>query len=519
MSQDYSKKEDTVNTNTKPSQYCSVNYKFLVEGLRKEYIFYRHDTEGNFEYLSPSIEDVLGYTIEEFLSHYTDHMTDSPINKKAQEYTCGSLQGIQQPHYEAEYYHKNGSIVNIETVESPIFDNNGKVIAVEGIVHDITPKKKAEKELKELNEKLLNSNKELELYLNTIRVILLVLDKNGDIKLINPRGCEILGFKKNELIGSNWFELCIPKEIREEVKNIHIKHIEEKIELVEYFENEVNTKDGKKRTISWHNAIIRDISGNIIGTLSSGEDITDKKEMQKKLLEKEELMLSQSRSAAMGDMISMIAHQWKQPLAALSMIANNMKADYELETFEAKNIEKYYSHIDRQIQYLSKTIDDFRNFFKPNKTKQLISVQNIIDDSLNLIGKSLENNNIELIKDFKKTREILIFPNELFHTLINIINNAKEALDHKNSKDRKIFISSYESKGYIYISIEDNAGGISQKIMDRIFEPYFTTKHKLNGTGIGLYMAKTIIEKHFMGRIDVENTKQGAKFTLVIPIC
>lgn len=247
-------------------------------------------------------------------------------------------------------------------------------------------------------------------------------------------------------------------------------------------------------------------------------DITKQTDLQKELMKKEELMMSQSRSAAMGDMISMIAHQWKQPLSALAMVANNMQADYQLETFDMKNVEEYYLDITKQVQHLSKTIDDFRDFFKPNKVKKLTSVQSVIDDSLSIIDKSLENNNINLIKDFKVTDKLYIFPNELFHIIINIINNAKEALIEQEIKERKIFISTYKSTDNIFISIEDNAGGIPEHIINKVFEPYFTTKENLNGTGIGLYMAQTIIEKHFDGKIDVENTEQGAKFTIVIPI-
>lgn len=241
-----------------------------------------------------------------------------------------------------------------------------------------------------------------------------------------------------------------------------------------------------------------------------------RRELKKTLKEKERLLIVQSRNAAMGEMIGMIAHQWKQPLSVLAMIANNMKADYMLGDVRTEEFESYADEISQQVEHLSKTIDDFRDFFKPNNNRENISLVKVVKDALSLIDKSLINNGIEIITDFEDIGDVNIFPNELIHVLINIIKNAKEVLMERAVADKKIFLRIYKNK-FIYIEVEDTAGGVPSEIIDKIFEPYFSTKEKMNGTGLGLYMSKMIIEEHFKGAIRVKNTENGADFIIKIP--
>ncbi len=236
------------------------------------------------------------------------------------------------------------------------------------------------------------------------------------------------------------------------------------------------------------------------------------------LRNKEKMMIAQSRSAAMGDMIAMIAHQWKQPLAILSMVANNMKVDYQLGDAKSEDFETYANDISKQVMQLSNTIDDFRDFFKPTNKRDKYPISRVVDDTLSLIGKSLENHNITVIKDCQDVELIEIFHNELSHVLLNIIVNAREVLIERGIKDKKIFLKVYQDGQSIKIEIEDSAGGVPEDIIGNIFEPYFTTKNKINGTGLGLYMSKTIIEEHFKGRIEVSNSEIGAKFVIILPI-
>ncbi|MFK5894916.1 MAG: HAMP domain-containing sensor histidine kinase [Pseudomonadota bacterium] len=247
-------------------------------------------------------------------------------------------------------------------------------------------------------------------------------------------------------------------------------------------------------------------------------EIEERKAAQKKIKAQDELIMTQSRHAAMGEMISMIAHQWRQPLSVIAMEANNMLADIEFDEVEIKTFADDARNIIEQTRHLSKTIDDFRNFFRPGKKKELSVPLEIMEECLSIIGKSLENNNIEVIKKYQSTRSIMIYSRELLQVLINILKNAKEALLEHCHNNRKLIIEIFELKNNLHILITDNAGGITADIQKNIFDPYFSTKDKKTGTGLGLYMSKTIIEEHLQGTISVKNTSDGAQFIIQLPI-
>lgn len=239
-----------------------------------------------------------------------------------------------------------------------------------------------------------------------------------------------------------------------------------------------------------------------------------RKELKEELKETNHIMLTQARSAAMGSMIGMIAHQWRQPLTTLSMIKNNMEIDIEMNNLNADEFKKNLNSFGKQIHFLSKTIDDFRNFFEPKIEKTHISLTKVIRDTIELINPSFKNNTINIELNLEETEEIKIFSNELSHVILNILNNSKDAFISENIENRNVLVKLYKKENQFFIEIEDNAGGISSNIIDKIFDPYFTTKEKQNGTGIGLYMSKTIIEKHFNGKIIAENIDNGVKFII-----
>jgi len=216
-------------------------------------------------------------------------------------------------------------------------------------------------------------------------------------------------------------------------------------------------------------------------------------------------------------MISMIAHQWRQPISTISMRANNILVDVSLKEVNDRKLEKIAGGIMHDTQELSKTIDDFRNFFKPdNKTVEVI-IEDIFNDVFLVIGKSLVNNNIAFKKDLHSTKKIKTFPRELMQCIINVIQNAKDAILENHIKDGLIHISSNDTDYGVEIKILDNGGGIKDEVIDKIFEPYFSTKHNLNGTGIGLYMTKMIIEEHLSGTIIANNSGNGAYFEIYLP--
>jgi signal transduction histidine kinase len=231
---------------------------------------------------------------------------------------------------------------------------------------------------------------------------------------------------------------------------------------------------------------------------------------------KDQQMIQQSRLAQMGEMISMIAHQWRQPLAAISSTSGaiNLKArrdklDKELAIELSKKISDYSQH-------LSATIDDFRGFFKPNKEKQKTTYFEIVNGVLTIVDESITNKNIKLIKELNCEASFDSYQNELKQVVLNLIKNAEDILIEKDIQDPYIKIKTYmEDKKYI-LEISDNGGGVPKDIIDKIFDPYFSTKTQKDGTGLGLYMSKTIIEDHCNGELSVFNGKDGAIFKIVI---
>ena len=240
------------------------------------------------------------------------------------------------------------------------------------------------------------------------------------------------------------------------------------------------------------------------------------KKKSQELLQKEELLIIQSKHAAMGEMIGMIAHQWRQPLSVISMNANNIQLSIELkENLSTQRLLEDMQSISNEVQHLSSTIDDFRNFFKPNKTKIKINISDIIDKVNKLFVKSLKNNNIELIVKNNDNYEIETFPNELLQVVLNIINNAKDVLKENQVENSKITLSTFQTKDSYIISICDNGGGIPEDLFDKIGKQYFTTKPE-SGTGLGLYMSIIIVEQHLNGTLEWKNLDDGACFTISI---
>ncbi len=241
-----------------------------------------------------------------------------------------------------------------------------------------------------------------------------------------------------------------------------------------------------------------------------------KYELEERTRKNEKLMLHQSRLAAMGEMISMIAHQWRQPITTIGMSANNMILEVEMDEVKKEEFTDHLHSILDQVRYLSQTIDDFRNFFDPNRQKEKVTMEKVIDEVRKIISKSLEANGIELTVAQESVGEVEIYENELVQVMLNIIKNAKDELVAKAPKHRVIHIEVTDDTESVTIRISDTAGGIPEKDLLRIFEPYYSTKG-VNGTGLGLYMSEVIITKHFQGTIRAENAEEGARFTIRFP--
>lgn len=351
-------------------------------------------------------------------------------------------------------------------------------------------------------------------------------EKNEELRLILDTTMEaIIIFKDNSVVDCNKIAIeLFNKQMKYELINksfndlIHNKN-RDILNEKEPFETNLIREDGSE-----FNAIIniKDTSlNNQIFKIVTIVDIED-------LKRKENLMAEQTKLAAMGEMLGNIAHQWRQPLNIISMSSSNLKLKNDIGELCSSTLSESLSLILRTTNHLSDTIDTFNDFLKTDKEKSFFNVNENIKNSISLVDGFFKNFNIDIILELEEGIFINSLANEFSQAFINILNNAKDAivLNLKDNEYGLIKIKTKKIDNFIEISILDNAKGIEKDILNKIFEPYFTTKHKYQGTGLGLYMTRKIINSSMGGEITVQNKKfvhnqkkyEGAEFKIKIPI-
>ncbi len=344
-------------------------------------------------------------------------------------------------------------------------------------------------------------------------VIISQTDKEGIITNVSEAFCKISGYTKEELLGESHNIVR-----HEDMKEAIFEDMWTTIEAGKVWKGDIKNKT-KNGAYYWVSTIIEpnfDNDGKITGYTALRLDITDHKELESQ----HSIIVQQSKSAAMGEMISMIAHQWRQPLQAVSLLAQKIPITKMLEEeLSDEFIDDTVNDIMSQLNYMSSTIDDFRDFFKPDKEKEDIKIGEIVDQTIEFLAYMVKVDNIKLDIDIKDDLIVNTYTNEIVQVFINVIKNARDVLVERNHVDhRAISIKTYKEDRYCIIEIQDNGGGIKDEIIDKVFEAYFSTKSNKNGTGLGLYMAKTIIENHCCGDIIVKNKNDGAQFTIRLPL-
>ncbi len=379
-------------------------------------------------------------------------------------------------------------------------------------------------------------------------------DTDGIITFVNDEFCQISGYTKDELIGKNHNITRHPS-----VPSSTFKELWDTIQNKQIFKGTVKNRKKDGSTFYVNSTIIPILNENnkIVEYIAIRHDITQevfyKKELEKKeqalqdlnitlekkvkdqtkeLLQlnqtlearveeeikkneqKQKVMFWQSRLASLGNMLASISHQWRQPLTQLQLIIFNLK-NASIVTKDEKKVLEYYDESKLIIKNMSNTIEDFTNFFIPNREKSYFLVSKSINESLALLKRTLKKENINVTTDLKYIN-ILGIQNELTQIFINLIQNSKDAFIYNNTNKRDIKISTKEYKKFVKIIFKDNAGGINVKCIDNVFEPYFTTKHQYNGTGLGLFMSKMICEQSLNATINVKNVKNGAEFIINI---
>ena len=411
--------------------------------------------------------------------------------------------------------------------------------------------------LKNWNSKFSNVDIKKELAIDSTEDGLWEWDIHNNIVHLSVKWKEMLGYKDSEIKDEleEWSSRVHPEDLNKVMQDINI-HFEGKSD---YYINEhrLKCKDGSYKWILDRGKALFDSNDKAYKMTGFHTDITQRKKLEEELVgvreslsdelnikisnemklkhtnkqleeklgveiqlrhDKEEMLLQHTRQAAMGEMISMIAHQWRQPLTSIRLSTDTILLDIILDSMDTENLKENIELINKQVSYLSQTIDDFRNFFQPNKEKEVVPIEECIEDAISIIDQNLKNHNITLVRHFYTDIVAAVYRNELIQVLLNILKNSLDALTGNSIKKPVIIIEIGQSDTEIEIKISDNAGGIEKEKLLKIFEPYYTTKSAKNGTGLGLYMSKMIVEGHSKGSIIATNTNDGVEFKIVLPI-
>lgn len=489
---------------------------------------------------SDEVYRIFGEEPQSFPATYEAFLSYVPL-----EYQAGLKAAIQKAletnstyEYDHEVRRKDGSIRLVRETGYVRFDADGTPTTMLGTVMDINSILLAENTMRE-NEELTRRLQKFD-----ENIIASNTDLNGVITYASQAFSRISGYSVDELIGKPQSIVRhedTPKKLFEELW----KTIRSGSEWHGELKNKA--KDGSAYWVETTVSPTFDRQQNeIIGYSSIRRDITYEKQVQelhrtieKKSYElqalnedlekritdavleskqKDHLMAQQSKLASMGEMIGNIAHQWRQPLNALALLLQKQQIFHERGLLTAEKIDENVKKGTMLINKMSSTIDDFRDFFKPNKQKIEFDIKGAVEDTLELINAALYNKNIELQLNIDAGHTIYGYKNEFSQVILNLINNAKDVLIEKAVKDAKITIDAIVKDDMIRLCISDNGGGIPQDIIEHIFEPYFTTKDEGKGTGVGLYMSKMIIEDNMHGQLSVHNDADGAVFIISLKL-
>lgn len=447
---------------------------------------------------------LLGYTKEEFKKLTTTDITHPDDVQKDKKMIENLLSGKSSNyHIEKRYISKNGSIIWVNIAVVLLKNEYDKPLFFLKIIRDIT-------KIKLLMYQLESEETKLKNIIEFIPTPVMIYNEDGRILIANKIFKENLGYIKDEITDIDFLiENIYDKEDKKFAKEFYMKPFKSK--KIEKCKQTVFSKTGEKRVGILNSIMLNDTHDmNKKVVVCAIVDITE-------LQNKEEIMIAQSRQAAMGDMLAMIAHQWRQPLSVISMVSNNLHANIELgEKITQDMLRESIKTLDEQTQYLSHTIDDFREFFKPDKEKETISLSSLFKKISTLVDKSLQNNNIVLELPHDKNISIKTYPNQLIQVLLNIINNAKDAIKEVDKKDGRIWIELEEKSNRLLFSICNNGPKIDSSIRQKLGQPYVSTKSK-NGTGLGVYMSNVITSRHLDGKLYWESDKKRTCFYIELP--
>ena len=501
-------------------QKSEQKYRLLSETSSDVIIV--HSMDGRLTYINRAGILLSGYTVQEILTmNIVDFVTPKSAEQMKNRYKKRKQVKKGVFLYEVEFKNKKADIFYLEISSSPIITGD-KIEGILIIGRNISARKKTEQALRE-------SEKRFKAFSEATFEGLIFTDK-GIVLDANEALLKMAGCTHEELIGRQVIDF-----IAFENKELVRKNIATAYEKP--YDATVLRKDGTKFYAEFHARMfnykgrqvrvtaVRDISRRIENERLLKKSKAELEKMNKHLTElvqkelersreKDRMMLLQSRQAAMGEMIGSIAHQWRQPLNEIGLYLQSLQEKYEYGELTDKNLNKTVEQTMRKLEYMSQTIDDFRNFFSSDKAKERFSLTDSVKKALLLTKASFKNNKIKVFVSLQENLCLVGYSNEFSQAVLNVLNNAKDALIERQPAKARIKISLLKKDKKLILSISDNAGGIADAFINRIFEPYFSTKSETEGTGLGLYISKTIIERNMGGKLTVANTEYGAKFKI-----
>jgi PAS domain S-box-containing protein len=355
-------------------------------------------------------------------------------------------------------------------------------------------------------------------YLNIAGVIFVAINDKGIVTMINKKGCDVLGYQENDIIDKNWFELCLPERIKKEVKGVFKRLMAGQNEFVEYHENSILTKSGEERMIAWHNTILSDENGTIIGTLSSGEDITKRKQTEMELIRSEKL-------ASLGQLAASVAHEVNNPLAGILVYTSLLLRKFDENKIQGEDTKDQLTKMKKELERTTRIIKNLLDFSRQSDPSiRLLDLNKVIEAALLLVKHQISLENISLEKKLKTNLPpVLADFDQIQQVMINIILNATQAMPEGGD----LTISTSVEKGAIFgeskkdavrIDIKDTGVGIPKENLSRLFTPFFTTKERGKGVGLGLPVVHGIIERH-KGKIEVSSElNAGTTFSIFLEI-
>lgn len=472
-------------------------------------VLFTVDKDGYFTYLNPAIRNITGYEIEEVLgTHFTKHVHPDDIPGLLQDIER-TVAGEHKP-YMFRIIKKNGDISYVHTTSQPIIKNEN-FTGINGLMVDIA-------RLKHVEFKLMEERDRAQKYLDIVGVIILVLDREGNIKLINKKGAEIFNCKESDIISKNWFELAMPDGLKEGAKNGYAKLIRKEIEPMPYFEAPIRVQD-ETRIFAWHNIIMKDEEGNITEVISSGEDITDKKKAEEALVFAK--LISENVNRTKRQFLSNVSHELRTPLNLIMGYSDLLYEDYLGQTNEEQK--KYLEVIKKSGNRLLLLINSMIELSAAEEGKLELNIKEV---SAPAIIKDIKNSTLPMAKkkhinlDFELENDITIIhidKNKLKTILYNLINNAIKFTPEMGGI--KVTIS--REKDMLKFSVKDTGIGIDEKDLDKLFQPFLqidpALTRRYEGVGLGLMIVKRFVEMHG-GNIQVNSEPdKGSDFTFIIP--